>query len=223
MFKKATVVMLPTNQKAQDCLLLYNRRLNPLQANKGYYTQEYLKEYNIQANHLYIISDEEIKEGDWVYTGNKIKQVKEVTNKHSYLVFDDETLLSSDCKKIIATTDNLDAREKGLRLPQPSQSFIDKYISEYNKGNQIVDVMVEYEEFALHYQGNREPNDPSKLIKLKVNLKDNTITIKRIKDSWTREEVEALCLSAFNSGSDNTDSTGHCDLIHYYNFIEQNL
>lgn len=27
---------------------------------------------------------------------------------------------------------------------------------------------------------------------LKVNPKDNTITIRKVKDSWTREEVEAI-------------------------------
>ena len=28
--------------------------------------------------------------------------------------------------------------------------------------------------------------------KLKINSKDNTITIKKVKDSWTREEVDKL-------------------------------
>ena len=73
-----------------------------------------------------------------------------------------------------------------INLPQPSQQFIQKYIEEYNnKGNIITDVLVEYEE-GKSYSGNE-----GLIIKewLKINPKDNTITIKKVKDSWTREEI----------------------------------
>ena len=65
-------------------------------------------------------------------------------------------------------------------LPQPSQQFIQKYIEEYNKGNIITDVLVEYD---VH------KNSFIPLWIPKVNPKDNTITIKKVKDSWNREEI----------------------------------
>ena len=34
-----------------------------------------------------------------------------------------------------------------IPLPQPSQQFIEKYIEEYNKGQQITECLVEYEEY----------------------------------------------------------------------------
>jgi hypothetical protein len=97
-------------------------------------------------------------------------------------------------KKIIATTDKLnthpnvaDSYRSGNCLPQPSQSFIEKWVEEYNKGNVITDVMVEYEAMNTTIV-NRTYND----FEPKINPKDNTITIRKIKDSWSREEVVEL-------------------------------
>ena len=64
-------------------------------------------------------------------------------------------------REVLATTDksleisnNLDYNQllpnrKDFRfyLPQPSQQFIQKYIEEYNKGREIKEVLVEYEEY----------------------------------------------------------------------------
>ena len=75
-----------------------------------------------------------------------------------------------------------------ITIPKPSDSFISKYIEEYNKGNIITDLLVEYEE-GKSYSGNE-----GLIIKewLKINPKDNTITIKKAKDSWNKEEVIRL-------------------------------
>ena len=79
-------------------------------------------------------------------------------------------------EKIIATTDISLVKE--YNLPQPSQQFIQKYIEEYNKGNIITDVLVEYEsDFNSCFctkdicNGNNCPK------KLKVNPKDNSLNI----------------------------------------------
>ena len=85
-------------------------------------------------------------------------------------------------EKIIATTDISLVKE--YNLPEPSQSFIQKYIEEYNRGNIITDVLVEY---GIIYEG--RSYDLYNPDKLKVNLKNNTITIKKVKDSWNREEI----------------------------------
>ena len=156
--------------------------------------------------HLYIISDDGIKLFDWVYN-NKENIVEQITSKTQLIFVLEENKENQTFKKIIATTDksleisnNLDYNQllpnrKDFRfyLPQPSQQFIQKYIEEYNKGNIITDVLIEYELISNEeYFGNtvNPDNDvPYFDEKLKINPKDNTITIKKVKDSYSREEV----------------------------------
>ena len=161
------VVMLATNEKSK----LY------ISWNEMRFGAEITPTRDYQPYHLYFLSDEEIKEGDWVLeTLNKvIFQVKGKSNDYKNSTF----------KKIIATTDR-ELRNGGqvCKLPQPSQLFLEKYVEEYNKGNQIKKVMVEYEN--QYYDGEQW------FYKVKVNSKDNTITIRKVKDSLSREEVEYL-------------------------------
>ena len=107
-------------------------------------------------------------------------------------------------REVLATTDeSLEPRNlysnSGLFktiLPKPSQQFIQKYIEEYNKGNVITDVLVEYELISNEeYFGNTvnpDENVPYFDEDLKINPKYNTITIKKAKDSYTREEVDRM-------------------------------
>lgn len=158
--------------------------------------------------HLYILSDEEIKEGDW-YAANvsqsnreedadgEIHAVKEYTNTPVQKIID----ICKEYKlpKVIATTDSsLECEQdrflKGYKssLPEPSEAFIEKYIEAYNNGTPITDVLIEYEEsYDLEYYTPAGGIETAKRInysdKLKVD-KSNTITIKRVKDSWNREE-----------------------------------
>ncbi len=182
MFKKCKVVMLPTNKKAQIHIIpdgyMYKSVEVFIQASQAY------KPY-----HLYITSDEEIEAGDWIYHKLDNKPIKFDGNKTGGFPY--------GYRKVIATTDSSLERywklNETIPLPQPSSSFIQKYVDEYNKGNQITDVLVEYEEISgklLSYGRGFTPSE----IKPKINPKDNTITIKKVKDSWTREEVVSLCL-----------------------------
>ena len=171
-------------------------------------------------------------------------------------------------KKIIATTDtSLNYIEhddtvpypKGvqIRLPQPSQQFITKYIEDYNKGNVITDVLVEYEQdytnrncstCSLGTDGTCELNlekkccsstnnatkhgdywiscldgeEDSEIYKIKVTPKDSTITIKKLKDSWNREEVIEQMWSAYKAA--NTIFEDESALrVEFNNWIDQNL
>ena len=192
-FKKAKVVMLPTNKPS---------KLGDLATYKGKSLAKVIKEgvnfknTTVQFWNLYIISDDEIKEGDWCYDlkNNCILQAK-------------SSYEGMRIKKIIATTDksleisnNLDYNQllpnrKDFRfyLPHPSEQFIQKYIEEYNKGNLITDILVEYELISNEeYFGNTvNPDDdvPYFNERLKINPKDNTITIKKVKNSWNKEEM----------------------------------
>ena len=185
-FKKAKVVMLPTNKKTKY-LMVYS----DVEKTKGKLILNGLKndEYK-EYQHLYIISDDEIKDNYYI-----IDNIPELL-KNNGLKF-----IDGNCKKVIATTDTslythkketVSLPERVFYLPQPSKQFIEKYIEEYNKGNVITDVLVEYELISNEeYFGNTvNPDDDVPYFdeKLKINPKDDTITIKKVKDSYTREE-----------------------------------
>lgn len=144
MKKRCKVVMLPTKEKSNilnDSLgLRYNSI--PLDNSLRYSPQ-----------HLYIISDDEIKEGDWYYSSedNAVRQW-----------IDYYSMPMMDCDRIIATTDKslkikstcncseteaiYCGEEKSVgkcqqSLPSPSEAFIKKYC----KLDGIDEVDVEYE------------------------------------------------------------------------------
>lgn len=142
MKKPAQVVMLSTNEKAS--LKLGQNRL--LVNNTFGYDSHFTNQ------HLYILSDEEIEEEDWCYGMDGIFQYKGKINLPDIEL----------PKKIIATTDRslgLVVDQNGCPmqaysefLPQLSQSFIDKFVEEYNKGNVITEVMVEYEKILVGWE-----------------------------------------------------------------------
>ena len=145
----------------------------------------------IKPFHLYITSNEEIKEGEWYCSPMGIVSIYNGIEK-----------LPSNWRKIIATTDELylselfpvdnEIHSLTSRLPQPSQQFIEKYIEEYNKGNIITEILVEVEEIK-HYSGSVDSldvDDDYDYIEYKLKLdSQNQITIRKQKDSWSRKEV----------------------------------
>ena len=185
-FKRAKVVMLPTNKPS---------KLGNLATYQGHSLAKVIKEgvkpinTIVQFWNLYIISNDKIKKGDYYI----IDDIPELLKNNGLKFIDDY------CKKVIATTDTslythqketVSLPERVFYLPQPSQQFIQKYIEEYNKGNVITDVLVEYESDYNSCFCNRtlcNGNNCPKI--LKVNTKDNTITIKKLKEVYTKEEL----------------------------------
>lgn len=248
-FKRAKVVMLFSSRNS-GCLT-QNRHSLKLDIGGAASTAD--------NRHLYIISDDEIKEGDWFHLDmsdndhpDEIHQMgKNNWSKTGGINFNNNHTWSKCCKKIIATTDtslfitqweqtnkkskcyNVQANIENTKLvkkqlPQPSQQFIEKYIESYNKGEVITDVLVEYEQTTeylgretIGYSangsaikiGNYKVHDPV----LKINPKDNTITIKKIKDNWSREEVVKL----LNKLTD--DWNDYNKVIVLNKWIEENL
>lgn len=164
-----------------------------------YYRSVTDNSYNPQ--HLYIISDDKIKEGDWCLS--KLNEI---------VVFKGKNF---NYKKIIATTD------ASLDLPQPSQQFIEKYIKSYNKGVILSDVFVESNEShdSLDFRDIYIPQS------LKVNPKDNIITIKTVEDSYSREELETELRKAFRAGEDFGSSPFNQNkkLLNEDEYIKENL
>lgn len=158
---------------------------------------------------LFITSDEEIKE---VFKGyaiavlkedNRIKELIEVItvqedgcNRYTSIEYQQFSFKYHSIYPIIATTDTSLKinkfnggvfKELEYSLPNLSQQFIEDYIKEYNKGNVITEVEVEYE--------SKNISDDKGFFNLAdiLNINpDNTINIKPTKDSWSREEVKQL-------------------------------
>lgn len=77
-------------------------------------------------------------------------------------------------------------------LPKPSIGFINEFVACYNAKTPITHVMVKYEDISLLPFNDYRLPIWRKCLPLKVNPKDNTITIRKVKDSWNREEVVEL-------------------------------
>lgn len=189
-YQEAEVVLLDTKSKS---FLFLNKKRDWLKQS-NIILEDHPKERN---QYIYITSNEEIKEGDWVIDGALPLSplfVIQVTKEDLERCINNWK--SGSCKKIIATTDetlytdfNNGKTDLKFVLPQPSDSFISKYIEEYNKDNTITNVLVEYEKvYPKHFTYNPSEN---MFINLKVDS-NNTITIKKVKDSYSREEVVAL-------------------------------
>jgi hypothetical protein len=154
---KGKVVMLPIKGGENFPILLNtNGRGDSLHkpTENYYYTEDYLKESKFQAQHLYFLSDEEIKEGDWIINHGFTTSFVDKAEKKFLDLYN-----HSDICKIIAITDKAityysDVEINGfsgdMTFPEPSKDFIKKWIEEYNKGNKIEEVMVEHDSELIH-------------------------------------------------------------------------
>lgn len=133
MKKAYKIVMLPTANESELWI-------NDSQGGKLCDFSQPLKATSGNKNqHLYILSDEEIKPNDIWYddkdkyvTSANLRCLRQVNN-------------SDECFKVIASTD------KSLNLPGIPQSYIEYYIEEYNEGNKIEEVELNiqlYNEFS---------------------------------------------------------------------------
>lgn len=243
--RKCQVVMLPTNGKALINNQLYlSMDSNPMKLGLTSRAFTSGENFNKIPQHLYITSDEEIKEGEYGIDirDNKIFKCERLLSNHyecGILQYQ-----KSYCHKIIATTDNLRLICKdefgGIDnqfFPQPPQQFIEDYIKEYNKGNVITEVEVEYEEiinpiwesyfeFTDYCMKNGYNEQWYSKEKLKVNP-DNTINIKPTKDSWSREEVKQLLnkfsIDCFKIAKESVIWGEDCPQIVSDKWIEQNM
>lgn len=183
MWNKRKVVMLPTEKSLTDS---YNIYLTPEnQLIRTNLAKKYLDKYKMQ--HLYILSDEPIKEGDWFLntTNNTVHKCHTVAKNIQSGLNGGEYHGKFECKKVSTSTD------KSLKLPEPSQAFIEAYVKAYNDEKPITDVMVEYEikeEKVYDNLGGHPGGHWEGIPVLKVN-KDNTITIRKVKYNWNRDEV----------------------------------
>lgn len=220
--KRAKVHMLPTEEKT-DIIFVTRGSMNELR-----YVPTLLKEgltlldKEFKCQHLYITTDEEIKNGDKILWEGKIYDYQEFMSM--------KTPVYTDYFKIIATTNpKLTTKEVirvGDRVHSEKQDFNDQIVSTessaelYNKSDHYfkalpqipqdfikayceqggideVDVEME-EESRFAYEGDTRYT-------LKVDPIHNTITTHRIVEKmYSREEVEELCRNSHLLGMKET-------------------
>lgn len=203
MFKITRVVPIHSNNKAG---FVINPSTNKIQYIDFERNAKYYTDAGFECFHLYFLSDDEIKKGDWYELDGEIFQMKR------------DIWTDNGGRKIIATTNKsltIQGNIEGFcgnklwkSLPQPSESFIELYFEKYNMCNIITEVMVEY---WAHTEED---------IQYKVNPKDNTITIKKVKDNYTREEVVNLVKKALKQSK---EPYSKLDILGEDKWIEENL
>jgi len=182
MTKKFPVVMLPT-EKASD-LCLYTPQTHDVRTdvlNHGNYNQRlYGLDKNPLYQHLYILSDDEIKEGNWYLWYNG----KEWSLRQYSGAFNLPGSTKDSGKKIVATTDKSLGNQREnhfdvIPLPQLPESFIQAYIKAYNEGKPITEVDLLCEEV-----GNKEYDG------IPQTRLDNTVIVRETQ----QYNFEDLCL-----------------------------
>lgn len=167
--------------------------------------------YKYTQQHLYFISDKEIKAGNWYYDV-KLNRVYQSASGHNNEFYKEKPRYL----KVIATTDKLLLTCNGVKregescsynnnckfpkcqYPRPSNEFLSKFC----KLGGIDKVLVEMEEInfdASVFGGKSEILSIPFLQQIKV-ASDNTITCKPVqeeKKTWNKAEVEVLCRNAF--------------------------
>jgi len=151
---------------------------------------------DIKPQHLYFLSNEEIKMGDLIL--HKLDREPQIYKRGIYI---NEDPYSYGYKKVISTTnkflytlDEPDFPDLSFHtsLPEPSDSFIQKYVEEYNKGYVIKEVLVEWEYEPSRAYGITGDFITREINRLKV-APDNIIIIKKIEETW--EDVIEYYLS----------------------------
>jgi len=228
MKKTFKVVMLPTNKKAKvGQLNLASYNTNPLELIHYVITGE-----GLQPQHLYIISDDEIKEGDWYMNKFGRLSIKVIGDKSN-----------EGDKKIVATTDNSITIKNDITnpnfdeypyspLPQLPESFIQAFVKAYNEGKPITEVDLEIEELStMEEMLQNEKYVPNNTFTSKIKTRpDNTVIVHQSK-IYSREEVIKLCAKAWDESyavnvrkkdmltSDNLTR----EPVHFNKFIQDNL
>lgn len=179
MWKECNVVMLSTSQKAP--IQLWGKWL--FDCKDGEYSDREPEAIN---HHLYITSDDGIKEGDWYYS--KIHNaIFQCTHSQQYFENEYKIIVTTDTSlKVYAGYDE-DISHMGIynSLPYPPYSLVHEFITQYNKGNVITKVLVEYKQIVANEIDGLQFMDYTPILK----LTNNAVNTKFVKNNWTKEEL----------------------------------
>jgi hypothetical protein len=180
---KCKVVILATNEiQANGVQIIKNNKNNELKipSTGGALRRIIAGSAVWKTQHLYLVSDEEIKVGDY-YLSETFGKFNFFGQKPSILTEDDTELYikyKELCYKIIATTDTT------LNLPLIPQSFIEKYVEVNGK---IEEVMVNLENYRHYNNPDIRKADFEYRNRIETR-KDNTVIISKVKNTWNYDE-----------------------------------
>lgn len=168
-FKGLNIVVIPTDDKS---VVSIDINLNRLVHVSEYHLDYFYNQGSHFTQHLYLVSDVNIKNGDWVLdkynqtwkiSGDKMIAFDKSGNKR----FSTDNISSHECRKIEKTT-NISLKDYNVHIGSNSLSeFTDEFLIDFCK-------------------------------KSKMDSNGNLI-VNYTKESWTREEVEALLYKYFMS------------------------
>jgi len=187
-YQEYGVVMLPTENWSP--LVHSTSRYGGLFKSEHYSP---MKNMGDSYQHLYFVSDEEIKQGDW-FIELDIKGTRDTYCKKPYLCDIGNTggfILTKNngnfpfpqnCKKVVAATDkSLHSACDGFCATNECvcisalipQKFVEYFIEAYNTGNKISKVLVEVE---IYYTSALLPSEKYKAYRIKL-TKDNEVNV----------------------------------------------
>lgn len=181
MKKKLRLVLIQSTKEHKG--IYQNVKSNKLTLYQDYFSLD----KNWYPQHLYAISDEKPKIGDYVYNSvlNILEKFTENNNdflRHKVIITTNESLKTEDeCK--IRSGKMVEYYPTEKQLPIFTNDFLDTYIKKYNDGKIIKEIEVEYKSMSIGFDGTDELNY------LKVNP-DNTVDVSLVGDKlYTKEEV----------------------------------
>jgi hypothetical protein len=194
-YQEFDVIMLPTD-KLSKVGLHSDKKIylhhSELTKNLPYY----------QPQHIYILSSEKPKAGDWYITNdNKLLQCREVLFDLTYADGDYGRNKNSIKGKVIASTDSslgyTDHRVSPVPnfcdSPQIPKEFIEYFIREYNQGNVVNKVLVEVEKTDFKpdtSMGYHEPGAYNYKWKIKSNQNNEVNVLSESKQETLEEAAE---------------------------------
>lgn len=201
--QKEYLIYLVSTDKHSNLYILSHQHRKPVLAYNKNKVEKYIcgdLTYNDQLpQHLYIVSDKEIKEGDWVIN-NLDKSIGRAERKPSAF-----EAMDKEYSKIIATTNpELNAKVIGFKsvtenvhysdynVAKIDEQWIkDVYIPAYNSGSPITKVMLEYDSIPA----DRAPNGWDTFLK----LSNGNVIIHPVEErTFTMKEAEEI----FNAARD---------------------
>jgi hypothetical protein len=202
MKKKCKIVILPADKEA----LIYRNKDGILYQ----VTNDTLSDSVLEYYHLYILSDDDIKENDWVYSS--------LTESIDILfIIDKKQGNPFKYKKIIATTN-----PTLKTVSTVSNEFIAEFCRK-NQKNNVLSVMVNYQYLCANLKKcptyPRHCHECSQSIIFAETDQNNILSTCSSKTAWTRDEIYSL----FKKLKRELSSCDYeCSEI-FYNWIEENL
>lgn len=147
MYKTCNVHLVPTGEKAKIDELTINAT-NPnalfIMSKKVYLaweamfllTDEKVGGEHLRGNHIIITSDDKLSISDLMF---------DTEDEHILICESLKYLNTGRWKKIIAATKSLNKS-----LPKPSENWMEHFIKEYERGNRITNVQIEYDYCGIH-------------------------------------------------------------------------